>query len=440
LATSTPSSAERNPLPEGTLSVGAGLIISGITAYAFLWIIGKAITDHDQLTALQALWFGTFALAPGFFLPLEQEVGRALSHRLVLGEGGRPVIYRAATLGAVLAGLLLTGLLIASPVLVRSYFHHSTLLFIGLMLAVVGWAFAHLTRGVLSGNRRFGRYGIVFGADGIIRVIACIGLWIVGVNSAGPYGILIGAPPFIAAGIALFRQRGLREPGPEAPWSEVTANLGWLLIGSAAAAFLLNAGPLAAKALSDSDQNKLVSDFSYGVLVTRVPLFMFQAVQAALLPKLARLAAAGRMDEFRAGFRKLMVIVAGVAVIGTLGAFAVGPPILKLVFGARLGRTDLTLLALAAGLYMIAMALGQAVIALHGHAKVAVSWAIGLAAFGIGLVLHDSLLPRVELALTAAAAASTVALAISLRLQLSGGWAPDTDSMFEAALEVPFER
>jgi O-antigen/teichoic acid export membrane protein len=98
-----------------------------------------------------------------------------------------------------------------------------------------------------------------------------------------------------------------------------------LLIGSVAAAFLLNAGPLAAKALSEPSQSRLVSDFTYGVLVTRVPLFMFQAVQAALLPKLARLAAAGRMVEFRAGFRKLMVIVVGVAVIGTVGAFAIGP-------------------------------------------------------------------------------------------------------------------
>ncbi|MDQ1424033.1 MAG: hypothetical protein QOD72_1531 [Acidimicrobiaceae bacterium] len=440
MATSTSTPAERNPLPEGTLSVGAGLVISGICAYAFLWVIKKAVSNDDQQTALQALWFGTFALAPGFFLPLEQEVGRALSHRLVLGQGGRPVIHRAATLGAALAGFLVIGLVIASPILVRSYFHHSTMLLIGLLLSVVGWAFAHLTRGVLSGNRRFSRYGIVFGADGIIRVVACLGLWIVGVSSAGPYGLLIGTPPILAAGIALFRQRGLSEPGPEAPWSEVTANLGWLLIGSACAAFLLNAGPLAAKALSHSGESKLVSDFSYGVLVTRVPLFMFQAVQAALLPKLARLAAAGLMAEFRAGFRKLMVIVGGVAAIGTLGAFAVGPPILKVVFKANLGRNDLTMLALAAGLYMIAMALGQAVIALHGHAKVAVSWAIGLAAFGLGLAVHDSLLPRVEWALTAAAVASTVALGLSLRLQLSAGWSPDTDSMFEAALEMPFER
>jgi O-antigen/teichoic acid export membrane protein len=440
LATSTSLPAERNPLPEGTLPVGAGLVISGISAYVFLWVISKAITDHDQLTALQALWFGTFALAPGFFLPLEQEVGRALSHRLVLGQGGRPVIHRVATLGAAIAGLLITGLLIASPVLVGSYFDGSTLLFIGLLLAVVGWAIAHLTRGVLSGNRRFRRYGIVFGADGIIRVVACVALWIVGISSAGPYGLLIGIPPFIAAGIAVFHQRGLSEPGPQAPWNEVTANLGWLLIGSAAAAFLLNAGPLAATALSNGDEPRLVSAFSYGVLVTRVPLFMFQAVQAALLPKLARLAAAGRMLEFRAGFRKLMVIVCGVAVVGTVGAFVIGPAILKLVFGAELSRSDLTLLALAAGLYMIAMALGQAVIALHGHAKVAVSWTIGLAAFGIGLTFQESLLPRVEWALTAAAAAATIGLAVSLRAQFASGRNPDTDSMYEAALEMPFER
>lgn len=440
MATSTSTPAERNPLPEGTLSVGAGLIISGICTYAFLAIVGKAIGNKEQHAALLFLWFSTFFLAPGFFLPLEQEVGRALSHRLVLGQGGRPVIRRAATLGAGLAALLVIGLLFASPILVRSYFDHSVLLFIGLLLSVVGWAIAHLTRGVLSGNRRFGRYGIVFGADGIIRVVACIALWVIGVNSAGPYGLVVGVPPFLAVGIALFRQRGLSEPGPEAPWSEVTANLGWLLMGSAAAAFLLNAGPLAAAALADADQKALVSDFGSAVIITRVPLFLFQAVQAALLPKLARLAAAGMMAEFRAGFRKLMVIVAGVAVIGTLGALAVGPPILKKMFDARLGRRDLALLALAAGLYMIAMALGQAVIALHGHAKVAISWAIGLAAFGIALAVHDSLLPRVEFALIAAAGASATALAVSLRLQLAGGESPDSDSMFEAAFEVPFER
>jgi hypothetical protein len=246
---------------------------------------------------------------------------------------------------------IVIGLVIASPVLVPSYFHHSTMLFIGLLLSIVGWAFAHLTRGVLSGNRFIPAHAASCSAPTASSVRRLL-KFASSVSAAGPTA-LIGVPPFIAAGIALFRQRGLREPGPEAPWSEVTANLGWLLIGSVAAAFLLNAGPLAAKALSKPYQSRLVSDFTYGVLVTRVPLFMFQAVQAALLPKLARLAAAGRMVEFRAGFRKLMVIVVGVAVIGTLGAFAIGPFSLELVF-----RAGSVLHALAAGIYLIAIALG----------------------------------------------------------------------------------
>jgi hypothetical protein len=103
LATSTSTPAERNPLPEGTLSVGTGLVISGICAYAFLWVIVKAVTNHDELSALQALWFATFALAPGFFLPSSKRSDGAVSHRLVLRQGGRPVINRASTLGAVLS-------------------------------------------------------------------------------------------------------------------------------------------------------------------------------------------------------------------------------------------------------------------------------------------------------------------------------------------------
>ncbi len=68
-----------------------------------------------------------------------------------------------------------------------------------------------------------------------------------------------------------------------------------------AAAALLNAGPIAANLLAKPGQDRLVSEFSYAVLVARVPLFLFQAVQAALLPKLARLAAQGQFDDFSRG-------------------------------------------------------------------------------------------------------------------------------------------
>ena len=70
------------------------------------------------------------------------------------------------------------------------------------------------------------------------------------------------------------------------------------------------------------------------MLLARIPLFMFQAVQAALLPRLSRLAAKGELDEFRAGLRRLLIVVLAVGVVGTLGALVLGPFVIELVYDA----------------------------------------------------------------------------------------------------------
>ncbi len=61
------------------------------------------------------------------------------------------------------------------------------------------------------------------------------------------------------------------------------------------------------------------------MLLARIPLFLFQAVQAALLPRLSRLAARGEIEEFRAGLRRLIVVVIAVGVVGIAGSFLLGP-------------------------------------------------------------------------------------------------------------------
>ena len=68
----------RRMVPEGTFAVGAGLAISGITAYGFQILAFRGLSKPDY-AALNALWVFVFVLAPGVFLPLEQEVGRAVS-------------------------------------------------------------------------------------------------------------------------------------------------------------------------------------------------------------------------------------------------------------------------------------------------------------------------------------------------------------------------
>ncbi|MGH9149742.1 MAG: hypothetical protein ACRD0F_05315, partial [Acidimicrobiales bacterium] len=88
-----------NPLPEGAMAVGAGLLVLGLTAYGFLVISARAM-GPERYASLSALWALVFLAVPGFFFPVEQEVARALSDRRARGLGGAPVIRRAALASA----------------------------------------------------------------------------------------------------------------------------------------------------------------------------------------------------------------------------------------------------------------------------------------------------------------------------------------------------
>ena len=98
--------ARKLPVPEGTYAVGLGLLISGITAYGFQILAFKGLTKSEY-AALNGLWILVFVVAPGFFLPLEQEVGRAVADRRSRPLGGGPVVKKAARAGAILAGSLM---------------------------------------------------------------------------------------------------------------------------------------------------------------------------------------------------------------------------------------------------------------------------------------------------------------------------------------------
>jgi O-antigen/teichoic acid export membrane protein len=242
--------------------------------------------------------------------------------------------------------------------------------------------------------------------------------------------------------VAIVAARGSlkTQPGPAAPWSEVTSNLGWLLLGSVFAAGLINAGPLALEVLRGDQSKDLAADFGKGVIVGRVPLFLFQAVQAALLPRLAGLAVRGQYDEFRQGFKRLLAIVIGVGVLGIVAAALVGPLILRTVFKSDLSSRTITLLVLGTSIYMIALTFAQAVIALHGHALVAVGWGAGMLTFVLVTWLSsDDLYLRVELGLVASSIAAAVVFALSLRSRLRHGAQPDTDSLIEARIDLPFQ-
>src|SRR5260221_3575239 len=138
-----------NPRPEGTLAVGAGLIVSGITSYGFLAISARAL-GPERYAPLGVLWALTYVVCRGVFLPLEQEVGRALSSRRAKGLGGGPLIHRAALAGGVAAVVLIALTAASSPLSPAPPFSHQGLLPVASMLGLGGYYLAFLGPGGLS--------------------------------------------------------------------------------------------------------------------------------------------------------------------------------------------------------------------------------------------------------------------------------------------------
>ena len=436
--TSTPSTS-RAPVPEGTISVAVGLFINGISTYVF-FKIGQQALGQDGFKPIVTMWFIAFALVPGFFLPIEQETSRALAHRRALSQGGLPIIKRIIPLAAIILGGLLIALAIAARSATGNLFESNSAVTLALLFMLLTYAPMHIARGLSSGQGKFSNYALIIGLDGTIRVGVCAALWLAGVDSTGVFAVAVGLSPIVGVVIVALRGDLRLTDGPPASWSEITPNLGWLLLGSLFAAALVNAGPITVDILGSNEPAAVVTRFGNAVIFARVPLFLFQAVQAALLPKLARLAAQRDMVEFRSGLRRLILLVVGVGVVGTIGAFAIGPWVLELVYAGGIDRRTMGLLSSASAIYMLALALAQAVIALHGHAAVAYGWILGFVTFvGVAWLSSDDLYLRVELALVASSLVSLVMFAVVAKQKLDAGSSTDVDSMIEALTERPLD-
>ena len=111
--------------------------------------------------------------------------------------------------------------------------------------------------------------------------------------------------------------------------------------------------------------------------------------------------------------------MAGVGVIGTISGGLLGPWALELVYGAELSGRTLAMLALSSALYMMAIAVSQAVLALEDHAYVALGWGIAVVTFFAATWLaSDELFQRIEIGLVASSVAAVGAFSIRLRARL----------------------
>jgi O-antigen/teichoic acid export membrane protein len=399
--------------------VAAGLGVLGLASFAFLSVCGHAL-GPAELAPLGTLWVLINALGPALFQPMEQEIGRSVAHRAAHGQGARPVFLRAASLA--LGIVLLAGavLLVVRRPLADGVFHGQQVMVAGLFIGLVGLCAQHLTRGAFAGGGAFARYGSQLAVDGVLRIGSAAVLTVIGVATAGWYGLFLGLAPLLAVVLTAGKLGPAVHPGPHASWGEIGHAVGWLTAGALASQFVVNAAPVAVNVLAGPDDQARAGVFISVLVLARVPLFLFAAIQASFLPGMAALAA---VDD-RAGFRRrLELVTVGVTALGAAGLVvivAIGPWLVRLVYGPDFVtvRADLWPLAAASGLYMVASVVGQALVSVRGYRSSVVGWACGAATFLAVLLLPLRLELRVGYAFLAASAVAAAALVVAVQLRL----------------------
>ena len=356
-------------------------------------------------------------------------MSREIAARRARGIGGKPALVRCAQVGATLAILVLIAAAASGRYLASAVFDHQNLLLLAMVLGLLGYYFMHLSWGVLAGVGHYVGYSTVTAAEGLIRLAICVGLVLVGTKTAGPYGLAIGVAPFVAAVVGWAVQPPQLDDGPPVPARTATHAVAYLLGSSFLSQFILLIGPVAVKVLAGPGQQAQASKFLAGMTLVRIPLFLFNAFLAVLIPRLAAVAQHGRRSEFVRIVGRLCAAIGGLAVVGSILAGTLGPTVLRILFGASyvLPGRDLAALSVAACTYLLGTVLAFGLISLGDHLWTTLSWAAGVVTFALLVVGLGALsvVARVEAGFIGGCAMAAVTMAVFVIRQARGrDWTP----------------
>jgi O-antigen/teichoic acid export membrane protein len=378
----------------GPFWLAVGLVLGGVLAYVYLALAGRAL-GPQRFTSLGVLWTMINIVGPGLFVPIELEMSRAISHRRGLGEGGLPLFRQAVrVVGVVLAGLAVL-VAAASPVLRSRLYDGSWWLVAWTLLATAFIAVIALSRGVFASTGHFTRYGVQFIVEGVVKAVLALAGLLAGLHGADVFGAFLVLALAVSVLTTFTGPRRYLDDGPPAAATELTTRLA-LLLGTSVLSFsLVNCGPILVKLLAGPGEQRAAGVFLSGLQVARVPLFFFAAVSVVMLPGLSAAYARRDLPAFRAFLRRVLLLVGAIGVADVVGTALFGPWAVTTLFGRSfvIGRADVTLLAVGSALYMVGLALSQALLAVESHAAGLFGWLAGM----LGLIVATVVLPGLQI-------------------------------------------
>ncbi len=356
------------------------------------------------------------------FLPVEQEIARRRGH-----ERGSatfdPSLIRRAVLASLTASAVVALIGVAAYPLSLRLLDGNWYLLAAWCVALPGYACCYASRGVFAGTGELTRYGVQMGVEAGWRLAGVLPMVALGWRSVAAVGWLYGLAPWIALGVSLIARRA---PSTAANVTIVRGDalvsaLGLLLVSSVAAQLLVNGGPLIVQLLATPSERARAGVFLAALVMVRIPVFLFTAVQPSFLPAMAAHAATDRKADFIRLVRRVLTICLAVTVVVTIVATLLGGALVRFFFGFSQGVSSITFLAMgiSIGLYLAAMILAQAVLGRGKQAWTIIGWLIGLTALLVGTLFASGAVGKATSGFlsgaVAAACTFAVLLAISLR-------------------------
>lgn len=384
-------------IPQGTLTVGAGMVVAGIASYGYLIVSSRALGPRE-MAPLAVLWTLNFLAGPGLFLSLEQAIARSIAQHHATGEGFRTIVLRLSMVGAILSSVLIGGTLMARGWITSTFFDGHELVFLTFLLIIVAVFAEHAFRGFLAGMGNNTQYALLIGGVAVVRLGGAIVLSLSGSRNIDHFALVFALAPFLTIA-AIVPMSSVRLPagGPDL-WSQMVAEVSLLGVASLLAYGLLNGPMLGIKALASPSEQEVVSSFLACAVIARIPLFLFQAIQAVLLPRLSRLLATDRRDEAFGELKRLSVVLGVAGLLSTAGLFLFGNWTVRLLFGDAfvLSSMDFIVLGLGTLAFMEALALAQGLLAQRAFTSTVIAWAIGLIGFVVSASLVTELVVSME--------------------------------------------
>lgn len=393
-----------------TSALALGSLVSGLAAYAFI-AIGTRAVGPEAFAAVSVLWTLWAMSAAVFTFPVQHWAIRTIEADR--GEGG----VRSALPGLFWTSLAVGLLLGLGCWLMREPLFGDDRIVFPLLAGIVpvGTVFMGLNRGVLSARRRFRSTALAIAGENLIRATAAL----VATTASGLGLALVGG---YAVGFFWPSSLRLARSGTPHTGSSPLVFMGGVAGGTLIGQIVLTSGPVILAVIGGTP-TQVTGVFS-ALALFRAPYMIAIGVTPRLTAWLTRTVLESGQPAMRRFTYRTVIVAAGLAAVAGLLGGAIGPGLLRFVFGpdVALDATTTAIVASGSAVAISTLLLTLLMVAGGRTGPISTAWTVA-ALVGIAIIVTGIGSPADTVAV-GFLAAETVALAGLSLAALSRGHRP----------------